>query len=377
MRIKTITCHDVYNFGASLQAFALVKYLQSLGHDVEVIDYKPPYLSNQFRIWGVTNPAYNKPILREIYQILKLPGRISSRFGKRKREFDRFSKLHLPKTKIRYGSYCQLVENPPEADLYIAGSDQIWNTMFMNGKDPAFYLSFAPESSERISYAASIAVDDIDDCLRDFVKENVMNLDRVSIREETGVRILQSLGVNDIQRVLDPVFLISVSDWSGLITRTEKSEKYVFVYDFENDSKIRQYAEEISEKNGWKIYSALPCKYADKCVHNSGPIDFLKYVFEAQYVVTNSFHAIVFSIIFRKPFAVFERDEAINSRLLDLLEVFDLSSITETYDEDRIANCLEKEIAKSKKFLKEAIFEAERKANEGSTSIGDYSGLPS
>lgn len=83
MKIKTITCHDVYNVGASLQAYALVTYLRKLGHDAQIIDYKPDYLSNHYPLWGLGNPAYDKPVIRELYNLAKLPGRLKARSGKR------------------------------------------------------------------------------------------------------------------------------------------------------------------------------------------------------------------------------------------------------------------------------------------------------
>ena len=83
MKIKTITCHDVYNVGASLQACALVTYLRKLGHDAQIIDYKPDYLSNHYPLWGLGNPAYDKPVIRELYNLAKLPGRLKARNGKR------------------------------------------------------------------------------------------------------------------------------------------------------------------------------------------------------------------------------------------------------------------------------------------------------
>lgn len=159
MKIKTITCHDVYNVGASLQAYALVTYLRKLGHDAQIIDYKPDYLSNHYPLWGLGNPAYDKPVIRELYNLAKLPGRLKARNGKA--EYDRFTAEFLPLTPRRYTSNDDLKQNPPEADVYFAGSDQIWNCFFPNGKDPAFYLDFAPAGSVRASYAASFAMDDI------------------------------------------------------------------------------------------------------------------------------------------------------------------------------------------------------------------------
>ena len=151
MQIKTITCHDVYNHGASLQAYALQTYLESLGHHVEIIDYKPDYLSSEYKLWVVANPVYDKPFIRLLYLMVKLPNRLYSL--KRKKAFDSFTKNYLKLTNHRFETYDQLNEAGLDADVFIAGSDQIWNTFLPNGTDPAFYLDFTPKTSKRISYA--------------------------------------------------------------------------------------------------------------------------------------------------------------------------------------------------------------------------------
>lgn len=121
MKIKTITCHNVYNAGASLQAYALAEYLKQLGHDIEIIDYVPDYLRH-YKLYGVGNSAYNKPFLKEAYQLAKLPGRLLARYGKRKHRFDDFTKNYLPLTEKHYSSNEELKRCPPEADVYIAAA---------------------------------------------------------------------------------------------------------------------------------------------------------------------------------------------------------------------------------------------------------------
>ena len=113
MKICTITCHDVYNVGASLQAYALQIYLKSLGHDVKIIDYKPDYLSKHYRLDVVGNPKYDKPFVREAYLLAKLPGRL--RVLPRKKAFDSFTAKDLDWTS-RYVSNEELKADPPEAD---------------------------------------------------------------------------------------------------------------------------------------------------------------------------------------------------------------------------------------------------------------------
>lgn len=326
MKVKTITCHDVYNVGASLQAYALSAYLNQLGHEAEIIDYKPDYLSNHHILWGGVNPVYDKPFLREAYCLLKLPGRLRRRFSKRKQACDQFTQNYLPRTKSRYQSIDELRKNPPEADVYFAGSDQIWNTQFPNGKDPAFYLDFAPEGAIKASYAASFAAESIDEVWRDQIHTWLSDFDHISVRETTGVKLVEDLGISGAVQVLDPVFLLARSQWEEMEKPIENAEPYVLIYDFDDNAAMTAFARKIAEQNGWKLYSYLKHCGCDRCFDQSGPQEFLWLIHHAQVVVSNSFHATAFSILYRKPFYVFDRNEKLNSRMRDLLHSLGLGS---------------------------------------------------
>lgn len=164
MKIATITCHNVYNYGASLQAYALQRYLSQEGHDVEIIDYKPYYLNSRYNWRHIPAESRLYPYkdyvgTQCIYFLLK-NRKIYKTIG-RKRKFDDFRQKFLTLTDNTYTSAEELRATPPQADLYIAGSDQIWNTACENGKDAAFYLDFGSDDTRRISYAASFAVSEI------------------------------------------------------------------------------------------------------------------------------------------------------------------------------------------------------------------------
>ena len=365
MKVKTITCHDVYNVGASLQAYALAAYLRECGHEVEIIDYKPDYLDGHYRLFGVNNPRYDKPVLREIYTLLKLPGRVRARFGRRKREFDAFTGRYLPLTETRYTSNEQLKSDPPQADVYLAGSDQIWNPLFPNGKDPAFYLDFAPDDCVRASYAASFAVDAIPEKLKKQIGSRIDRLDFVSVRERSGVEICRELGRADAQQVLDPVFLLDRAHWEALAKPVELPESYVLLYDFDRNEKIGEFARGLARENGWKVYSVLPHEKADRCFQEAGPREFLSLMLHAQAVVSNSFHATAFSLIFERPFWVFDREEHINARMRDLLGALGLEhhGMTEVKNMswinfDMVRQRLEEQIAGSKAYLDKVLMEA-------------------
>ena len=243
MKIKIITCHDVYNHGASLQAYALQTYLVRQGYDVNIIDYKPPYLSGHYYLWAVNNPEYDKPFIKQAYLLAKLPGRIRSL--KRKRAFDQFTCQYLKLTK-RYNSYEELASDVPEADVYVAGSDQIWITLFQNGRDKAFYLAFAPKGKMKISYAASFSTPDVKEEYRFFVRSMLARLNRISVRERSSLPLLASLGRSDAIAVCDPVFLLSKEEWKSLLPQDNSFDSdYLLVYDTEGSVQLKDIAMRI------------------------------------------------------------------------------------------------------------------------------------
>lgn len=317
MIIKTITCHNVYNLGASLQAYALAVYLQSQGHEVQIIDYQPLYLRH-YRLAGVTNPRFDKPFLREAYQIAKFPGRFYDRLtSKRKKAFDRFTAEYLPVTQTMYSDITSLRAATPEADLYIAGSDQIWNPLFRNGKDPAFFLDFVPEGKRRISYAASFAVESLEKQDADRMKPWLDKLDAVSVRESSGVALLADMGIKGVQ-VVDPVFLLPRAAWEKLAVQSPMQD-YILIYDFDNNPRIKEIAQTISRQTGKKIVSLFPVDWANAVWADTGPREFLGAVQNAGIVLSNSFHATAFSIILQKEFYVVNRTAGINARMKDLV----------------------------------------------------------
>ncbi len=326
MKIRTITCHEVYNYGASLQEYALLAYLESIGHNASAIHYKPNYLSQHFSFWSVSNPKWESNIfLKAVYLILKLPGRLTAL--KRKKNFDDFSKKHIKTHNHIYKSNDELKEKLPEADAYICGSDQIWNSFFPNGKDPAFYLDFVPDDKLKISYAASFATDEIDQEVKLFVREKVSRINHVSVRETSGVRLLSDLGVDNVTQVLDPVFLLPASHWESEFVQ-DINECFVFIYDFDSNPLVEKLAKLIAKERKLKIFTVNQnIKYAHKNFYLEGPQKFLSLMFHAKFIITNSFHSVAFSLIFQKQFVVVNRTEKINTRMRDLLELFDLSHL--------------------------------------------------
>ena len=364
MQIKTITCHDVYNHGASLQAYALQTYLESLGHHVEIIDYKPDYLSSEYKLWVVANPVYDKPFIRLLYLMVKLPNRLYSL--KRKKAFDSFTKKFLKLTNHRFETYDQLNEAGLEADIFIAGSDQIWNTFLPNGMDPAFYLDFAPKTSKRISYGASLATESVAEEKKEFVCKMLQNFDVVSIRERSSLPLLESLGRKDGQVVCDPVFLLTKKQWLKLLPVEALNERYLLIYDTECSDRLKCIAQRIAKERDLRIYnvSAFKMNFADNNLWASSPMDFVRLIRDAEYIVSNSFHASAFSIIFEKNFCVVNRSENINERMKSLLKDINLedrliadysTSLMDPIKYSKAALMLKRNIDSSIEFLRNAL----------------------
>ena len=367
MKICTITCHDVYNHGASLQAYALMTYLKNKGNDVEIIDYKPDYLSGHYKLFSIDNPKWERNILTKvIYLSLKIPYKIPGL--KRKKEFDKFTKKYLNITGKRYISNEELKADMPKADAYLCGSDQIWNSFYKNGRDKAFYLDFVPDNKIKASYAASFATDFIEEKYKEIVRSNVSRLDGVGVREISGVKILHDLGIENAINVLDPVFLLDKDEWDKIGT-INLNEKYILVYDFDNNPLIEKLAKDIANKNSYKIYTISQYKsgYEDKSFRFSGPETFVSLVRHAEFVISNSFHAIVFSIIYEKQVAIVNRTEAINTRMRDLLQGlglenrlikdnnYNLDELIKKIRYTKVKQILNKKIEFSKSYLEEIL----------------------
>ncbi len=331
MKINIITCHNVYNYGASLQAFALQHYLEQRNMDVEIIDFRPWFQRGRYDLFYLpkVNRSYKYtqwcPPLRFLVGPIVNAHKLRT-FG-RKIRFDRFTKEYLRLTPQQYHDSETLREVPPEADLYIAGSDQIWNPDMYNGHEPAYFLDFGKQTTKRISYAASFGIDHIKQHDCEFIKKNLLHFDAISVREKTGLDILKRIGIKNAVHVVDPVFLLTAPQWSNL-TKTASQIKipnynYILLYDFVNDHKIGSFVKMCAKQTGMQIlsvndYRSIP--YADQNINNAGPWEFISLIEHANIVISNSFHATAFSCIFNKEFYTFPLNTQQNSsRMTDLL----------------------------------------------------------
>lgn len=331
MIIKTITCHDVYNYGASLQAYALQHFLSNKGNDVEIIDYLPKYMDKAYRfIWK----NYAIPEMSKYYKyhnniLIQLVYHLKGFFKQaiimitthgRKKSFDKFTRNKLVCTSKHYKTLEELQNADIKADCFIAGSDQIWNPKFGNGFDGAYFLNFG--KGKKYSYAGSFGVSTLNDQEKLFMAPLLQNIDGVSVREKTAIRLSAELGVKDAIQVCDPVYLLSKDEWNDLASSKYNFNDYILVYNLSPFNKeiarCAQYLAKSTKKKIVAIEERTPVKYADIRIKNAGPQEFVELISKASYVVTNSFHATSFSLIYNVPFFTFNKN-ANCSRVADVL----------------------------------------------------------
>ena len=366
MKIRTITCHDVANYGAALQALALQTYLEKQGHDVRIIDYVPEYIK-PYDIWSV-HPASHLYKPSKYFFAFRLFWAVRKYIHirptlKRLEAFKGFNSRYFKLTR-HYSSYGELSNDPPAADVYIAGSDQIWRTNMNNGKDPAFYMQFGDKKVRRISYAASFGLPHLTDGMDYLVRTYLSGIDAISVRESSGVGILERLGLQG-SLVVDPVFLLTKKEWTELLCLKNPltEEPYLLVYDLNRGNmpeEKRTFARKYAKEHGLKIIAVndiMETGYADVNINDAGPAEFVSLVANARFVLSDSFHATAFSCIMHTPFRVyFNLKQA--ARIEDFLEMVGAGHCMNcrveeecSIDWEMVQNVLDGKIKESKEFL--------------------------
>lgn len=335
--IGIITFHCSHNYGSALQAYALQTYLKKSGYDTKIINYVDLANFEDYQLFRTS--LYKKKIKSLIGDLLYL-----GKNYKRKKSFETFWKNHFDLTEKRYTNPDDMKELNNSFDTFICGSDQIWNTHCTKGANPAFFLAFADKNKRKIAYAPSIADEKIDFRNDDTVRGYLESFDAVSVRENSFCRMLSDIMGKPVISAVDPTLLLEKSDYDKLANKNPmKDKKYIFVYSLEDNDELNSYANNLSKKHN------IPVVYINKktqhCFGNAvnaygtSPNEFLSLIKDAQYIITNSFHATVFSVIFEKQFCTFPT-EASGSRMVDLLNNIELGNrlYTDNFDIDNIPN---------------------------------------
>lgn len=322
MKIGVITFSQTKdNYGQILQCFAMQKFLKKLGHDPFLIQYhQQPPAKASFKIGKLYNYVTNLgAYIKWYFNHKKIESQKLAYEAKTKlvdRKFPEFLKDNLSLTSV-YNKE-QLLANPPIADVYVCGSDQIWK------RDDIFYLSFAPKSALRIAYAPSFGGEThFPDETEAMIKNELSHFSFLGIREEAGVELCHRLGFKDAVKVVDPTLLLSKEDYDKEKVAINKND-YIFAYLLGNPTdcsidEIYAYAKSVGKDVVYVCSQGRNDNY-EKTYATIG--EWLGYLSNADVVITNSFHCTVFSLIYNRQFVslpVSKGYEKMNGRLVDLL----------------------------------------------------------
>lgn len=337
MRIGIITIHNSPNYGASLQAFALWKYITDCGHECEIIDLHRPHQEDY--IPSKKYVPYRKhkvSLLSHLKYLLckskRSDGKAEKRYlsDKAQERFDEFNRK-ISYSKPYYG-IDMLYADPPVYDVYVTGSDQLWNPSQFYCLEP-YFLTFAPKEKKRISYAPSLGILEINAKEREDFSKWLQEYDSISVREQQAKQMLETLVHKHIECVADPTFLLDRNYWNSIARTPQEGCPYILLFTLSYDTTLLEYAKLLSVQGETKLIylTAIQPSANGKgydAITDAGPREWLGYIKNAEMVITNSFHGTVFSIILEAKnfFTYISPSNNRGSRIVDLLNTFKLSS---------------------------------------------------
>ena len=374
-KIGIVTFYNAHNYGAMLQAMALQDYLKEQGNEVYIINYRNKIIDKRYNFcdWnGNKFICLIKNIIKFILYYKKYKIRYNS--------FEKFIDENFNLSK-QYNLINELKQNPPEYDIYVTGSDQVWNHKITSGLDDIYTLNFGNKKICKVSYAASIGNDKIDSKMLEEYRKKLSSLDYISVRETTAKKQLSKILNKDIYEVLDPTLLYDKKYWNKKIENIKKEkEKYILAYQIDSNPEYNKIVNYLSKKTGYKvIYFEMRNKNSYDSLRNaftSSPLEFISLIKNAEYVVNTSFHGTVFSILFEKKFFVVPHKET-GSRMVDFLKKLKLSNrifytfkdfLQLNYDMEigynTVNKILESERIESKKYIDTFLKNSEVLSNE-------------
>ena len=369
MKAAIITLALSNNYGAVLQTYALAKKTQDLGVDTVVYKY------NDMR-----RLTHGCSLSKKIIRLAWHYGREAFSLWMKGLSFYIFRKKFLPLTDKRYHNNEQLKTAPKNYDIYISGSDQIWNPDLIL-YDTSYFFDFLPDDCKRISYASSFGKSTFNESHKEKCGALLSKYSNIAVREESGIQIVKDLCGKDAECVLDPTLLLESSEWDKIANNAKskaKNFKGILCYIMPGDTKvvasIVKIAKDLQKKTnlpikyiGIKEYNMF--KYGVKnCDIFASPMDFVAYFKNAEYIVTNSFHGTAFSLIYNKKFYIpindeLNKGEALHERILSVTKKLEAENALvstsnlelKELDLEKIQNKLSVERKKSLSFLKDSL----------------------
>jgi hypothetical protein len=304
-----ITFHNYDNYGAILQSYGLQKKLREIGVSPEIIDYRCEYISNPFRLVNLKEKGFFNYIYGAIGHICYIPRRRKcNQFRKHMRYSKPVTRKNLSQAADRY-------------DVYIAGSDQVWDYRLTNF-DTTYFLDFVAEGKKKVSYAASIGENLPPKEYQGEYSRLLKDFDQILTREPYGADIVEELTGKRPECACDPTLLLTREEWEKLLVEPKRKDKYILVYQLGINTEIVDFVKRLRNKTGCKVvYIPFPLVGALKCSMkiSIGPSEWMGLFKNAEYVVSDSFHGIVFSLLFNRKFFAMTNGHHKNRRVEELL----------------------------------------------------------
>lgn len=313
MKVGVVTFHSAFNFGATLQTWALQKALKQIGTEPCVINYHPWIIDGLYDPYGGRSGFARTK--RHWYLKLMSPEKVV-----RVKKYSAFIRDHLNLVGD-YKTYEELKANPPKLDAYITGSDQVWNSSHTGGYDPAYFLEFAPADAIKIAYGASVGKNMVLPAYQKQIRNALKDYRGISLREVSTTPAIEKLTKQRVNVVADPTLLLRREDYDEIRVDEKRKEKYILVYMMEDSVEVKRLSNRISRLLGYPVVQRRAAKkfnYELESCYTSTPGEFLGLISNAECVITNSFHGTVFSLIYEKPFISLLHSDT-GSRTVDLL----------------------------------------------------------
>lgn len=373
-KIGIVTLVDYNNYGNRLQNYATHYTLSSMGYDVQTIDYtvqsRNPIMD---KIKTVRRVPFNQIINRISKRIVKPLRKDDQRNESMQRmkefNFRAFSSKYIKEYKFVIKNKADLEYLNNKYDYFIVGSDQVWNPFFFNSTNNT-ELNFLPFASKhkRIAFSASFGIDDIPTTYKQQFKKWLSGMEYISVRENSGFDIIKELTGRDSVVLIDPTLMLTKDEWLNISKPIVENptSNYIITYLIGNEADFyRNIVKKHAEKNNLTVINLGD--YSDER-YSIDPSEFISYINNADAVFTNSFHGTIFSIIFEKPFTVFNRTGdsiAMNTRIDTLLSKFkfqervklDLEDTNDIYNIDfsHTYSIIKDERLKAYKFLRTSL----------------------
>lgn len=319
-KVLLTTIVDNINYGTYLQAYATVKKLTDMGCSVEVLDYLRPHLTKSAMIKKSFGCGTKRAVTA-------LPGIILDSLMKRNVKRFLTSRVKMSR---RFSDWNKMLHTLSDFDLYITGSDQVWNSTHNHGIEEVFF--FKGIDGVKKSYAASVGLESFPEEQQQQLKELLERYQTITVRESFGVKALEKIGIKRAVQVLDPTFLLTGAEWRAESrAQFKKTEPYLLVYSVEvgRDRETLEIARKIANEHSLKVYLISPyIKFnsrlkVDKLFSMADTEMFLTLFSQADYAVVSSFHGTAFAINFNIQFVTVSPDR-FSSRVQSLLQLLNL-----------------------------------------------------